>query len=547
MLILTAIFEVNVMEEFSSKDMDHLGLVAGMCDELGLVNLIDQVIPPDPRAKLSTGECIKLMIINGLGFSSRPLYLEAQFFSSKPIKRLLGRELSAEDISDDSLGRALDRLYTANCEHIFSTIASKAITHFNVNPRFRHLDTTSMSVHGEYEEGIGLIEFGYSKDNNPNLKQFMVSLMSSQDGDVPLLAQTIAGNISDKKHFRSILKSLKKEIQESDISAYYVADSALYTRETIDEISRYTKWVTRVPENIKASKELIKGTLKEEMLPCGDGYFYREIESNYANVKQRWMIVFSEKAYEKESKNIDKKILKAEEKHRLELKKLCRREYSCQSDALKDLKRFEKSLKYHNCHFKNLKEKASIGKSGRPKKTEKKKIAYQIDCELERSKEKISKILITKGKFIIATNELDVEVLTSEDLLGNYKKQQSVERGFRFLKDSTFMTSSVFLKKEQRIIALGCIMCLCLLVYMLCQRKLRLSLNKNNETIPNQKGKPIKNPTMKWIYQIFEGIHILYRQTNFRINEIVLNLNAIRIKVLRLMGPLYQKIYENTA
>ena len=272
------------MEEFSSKELDHLGLVAGICDEIGLVKIINQLIPPDQRAKLSAGEYTKLMIINGLGFSSRPLYLEAQFFSSKPLKRLLGHDLAAEEISDDGLGRTLDRLYEANCESIFSTIASKIITHFNIDQRFRHLDTTSLSVQGEYEEGMGLIEFGYSKDNNPNLKQFMISLIASQDGDVPLLAQTIAGNTSDKKHFREVLINLKEQIEQSEVTPYYVADSALYTKETIGEISALTKWITRVPENIKECKTLLANTPQKDMTPCGNGYHTADTSSTYGEV-----------------------------------------------------------------------------------------------------------------------------------------------------------------------------------------------------------------------------------------------------------------------
>lgn len=54
-------------------------------------------------------------------------------------------------------------------------------------------------------------------------------------------------------------------------------------------------------------------------------------------------------------------------------------------------------------------------------------------------------------------------------------------------------------------------MCLCLLICMLSQRKLRKQLSLKNETLPNQTGKEVKNPTMKWIYQIFEGVHVLYR------------------------------------
>ena len=58
-----------------SKTLDHLGLVAAMCEQIGLEEMIDTLIPPDSRAVLSTGETVKLMVINGLGFTSRPLYL----------------------------------------------------------------------------------------------------------------------------------------------------------------------------------------------------------------------------------------------------------------------------------------------------------------------------------------------------------------------------------------------------------------------------------------------------------------------------------------
>ena len=82
--------------QYTSKDLSHHGIVSTLCDQIGLVKLVDECIPPDVRAEISIGECIKLMIINGLGFSSRPLYLEEQFFNSKPIDLLLGREVKAK-------------------------------------------------------------------------------------------------------------------------------------------------------------------------------------------------------------------------------------------------------------------------------------------------------------------------------------------------------------------------------------------------------------------------------------------------------------------
>ena len=86
----------------------------------------------------------------------------------------------------------------------------------------------------------------------------MVSLICSQDGDVPLLAETIPGNTSDKTHFRETLEKLKNQILDSDNPSYYVGDSALYTKDTIQEISNSVKWITRVPENITDSKKLIQ-------------------------------------------------------------------------------------------------------------------------------------------------------------------------------------------------------------------------------------------------------------------------------------------------
>lgn len=137
------------MEKFESRDLGYLGLVAAICDEIGIVEIIDRLIPPDPRSTISIGESVKLMIINGLGFTSKPLYLESMYFQSRPVSHLLGRELESEEISDDRLGRALNKCYEADCNKVFATVARKALTKFGVNQRFKHLDTTSMNVQGE--------------------------------------------------------------------------------------------------------------------------------------------------------------------------------------------------------------------------------------------------------------------------------------------------------------------------------------------------------------------------------------------------------------
>ena len=118
----------NEPERGLSKRIGHLGFVAGMCDEIGLSRLVDQMISPDQRAESSVGECLKLVIVNAMGFTAHPLYLEAKDFSQRPLKHLPGRNVSAKTITDDRLGRALDRLYEVGCDRLFST---GAVPYFN--------------------------------------------------------------------------------------------------------------------------------------------------------------------------------------------------------------------------------------------------------------------------------------------------------------------------------------------------------------------------------------------------------------------------------
>jgi transposase len=105
---------------YTSSNLDHLGLIAGMVDEPGLVELIDTVVKQDhEQRQVSVGLCVKAMILNGLGFVNRALYLMPHFFKDKPVERLLGEGIEAEHLNDDALGRALDAIYTYDPEALY--------------------------------------------------------------------------------------------------------------------------------------------------------------------------------------------------------------------------------------------------------------------------------------------------------------------------------------------------------------------------------------------------------------------------------------------
>src|SRR5262245_57029038 len=100
--------------------MDHHGLIAGVCKDIGVASKIDKRINKrDPRRIVSTGTAVIAMILNGLGFTNRRLYLTPQFFESKPVERLLGENISSHHLDDNALGKALDEIYEYGTSKMF--------------------------------------------------------------------------------------------------------------------------------------------------------------------------------------------------------------------------------------------------------------------------------------------------------------------------------------------------------------------------------------------------------------------------------------------
>ncbi|WP_319560407.1 hypothetical protein [Marispirochaeta sp.] len=71
-----------------------------------------------------------------------------------------------------------------------------------------------------------------------------------------------------------------------------------------------------MPETIKDTKDLYSCLADEQMEQIGGGYWYIRVGSEYAGVPQRWLLIFSEKAYEREMKTFRKNLKKEFEKER---------------------------------------------------------------------------------------------------------------------------------------------------------------------------------------------------------------------------------------
>ena len=340
------------------------------------------------------------------------------------------------------------------------------------------------------------ITHGYSRDNRPDLKQFMLNMIVSGDGDVPIFISTGSGNQSDKKVFGEIARKYRKQLK---FKTTIVADSALYSEPNL-KLMKGMSWVTRVPLSIKEAKKIVSNLSAEKFtLSEFKGYSYQEIENNYAGIKQRWLVVESQPRKESDLKKLKEKINKESQLLSQKLASLSKKDFETLVEANLRLQSISSKLKYHLISQIEITEKS-------PKKQQKK---YQVAAEFQPDESKIISLKRKAGRFIIATNKLNSDSFSSDEILGKYKEQQAPERGFAFLKDSLFFADSVFLKNSQRVETMAMLMGLCLMVYSLGQRQVRTSLQKAKTGIQNQLGKLTERPTLRWIFQCFQGIHLV--------------------------------------
>ena len=506
------------IEEMGIKNIDHLGIVAGIVDSIGLVEIINNYCGNLPDEKISSGQVVKAMILNGLGFVSSPLYMFSYFFKDKPCEYLIGKGVKAEYLNDDKLGRVLDKLFIKGLTDIFLAISLNVKEKFDISLKSSHLDSSSLHVHGEYNNSLPdvifdintenvikapqaiEITYGYSRDHRPDLKQFIIELISSGDGDIPIFFEAASGNKSDSSNFPKIFSKYKEKIKDND--DLMVADAALYNAKNINLLSGM-KWLCRVPLTIGIAKELVSTLLSTDFIVSSlPGYHYCKRIINYGGIEQRWLVVESSERKNSDLRKLEKRISKSKINASNNLKKLLNSEFKSEQEAIQSVKNLNKKLKYHQID--NIEYKITKSKN----KTEQKTF-YQVNASISENINAIKMAYNSAGRFILATNILEEESLSNDDMISEYKAQQSCERGFGFIKDPLFFADSIFLKSPERIEAMAMIMGLCLLVYTLAQRQIRKALSASKSTIKNQLGKAINNPTMRLIFQRFQSIHLV--------------------------------------
>jgi transposase len=542
-------------QEYTSQSIEHLGLVSAMFDELGIAEIINKNIAQDPQQIVSTGQALKAMVLNGLGFSQRRLYLTPHFFMNKPVEQLIGTGIQAEHLNDDTLGQALDDFHEFGINQLFNFIAINSVKVLKLSPKTAHDDITSFHVDGKYNSDQSKAEVeakklvrisrGYSRDSKPALNQVALELICEHQASIPIAMNALSGCEADKTAFQESVTRHASHLQSLGIICV-IKDSAGYTALSLVNLKEANqKWIMRVPNTIKAVKTWMSQadyTKQTEFKPLLKGYTYQIRDDDYAGIPQRWLLIHSQAAYKKEFASHQKRLSKASSEEFKSLEALMRLEFNCQSDAQAALARVVKKLEFIQVLEVKFNQIQHFDKVGRPSAGQQAtRVTVQLELILGSVASALQQIAWQGSLFVLATNELEMSVLSDQMVLTEYKGQQKVESGFKFLKDPMFLASTIFLKKIERVMALLMVMTVCLLVYAALEYRIRATLEKHSVTVPDQQGKPTKTPTTRWVFALMSDVHLLFITGQNRI--LTLNLKSEVRALLELLGVGYTSAY----
>ena len=507
----------------------HLPIIKAYADQLGLVSLINHYVPTE--MEVDAGTVVLALVLDTLSGRS-PLDRLEEFFAQQDTELLSGKAVPPHALNDDTAGRVLDRLYDFGTMRLFTACAVRAATRFGLERRYVHFDTTSRSVWGEYQyaETQDLpfqVTYGYSKDKRPDLKQFVLSTLCV-DRAVPIWGKLDDGNASDKTLNTTLLSELARLLADYGVQpgAYiYIADSALVTEDNLTAL-RDTFFITRLPATYSECGRIIEeavarnqweevgGLAQTQPSKHRPGTFYKVAEGEVTlyGKPYRAVVVHSSSQDQRRQQRLEREIQASSATLEATAREAARQEYFCHADAEAAAAKLRALQSAYHGVTVDVKEHPTYG-PGRPSSKQPrvvKALRYSLHVTLHERSEVIARKRQEAGCFVLLTNVPTVGEMAhkARAVLQAYKEQHGIEQNYGFLKDP-LIVNSLFLKKPERIEALGLILLLALLVWRLVERTLRVHVETTGNPLTGWDKKTTQKPTAFMMMTKFAAVIVL--------------------------------------
>jgi len=521
----------DLLASMSTHQAGHLPVVAAFLRRIGLSRAVNAAVPSGMEVDIGT--FVSLMVLDTLSGRS-PIYHLAKFSSSVDTALLLGSEVPAGAFNDTAVGRAMDAIFDAGTEAVFSRVALSAASAFplDVDRTHVHFDTTSVSVWGDYpwcaeeDDPESLhITYGHSKDRRPDLKQFLLKMLCVHR-NIPIIGGCESGNSSDKKINNKVLTELSSYMASHGLAPgafVYIADSAFVTHANLEAVAG-NLFISRLPFTYAEADRVIEEAVRkdkwmevasEPRVPGSrprTNYRVFDTTVNLYNQSYRAVVVHSDAHDKRAQKKLEKALAQSIEEAGTILAEVGRIEYYCREDAVAAAEKLKSEGSI--CHYLDCEvaEKVTYCRGRPPKSGERRvsKIRYVLEGELVERSEEVERMRQAAGCFVLLTNvpEEGEMAHTPEEVLARYKEQYGIERNFGFLKDP-LVVNDIFLKKPERVEVLGFILLVSLLAWNLMEHVMRSYLKRTDSTIPGWDNKPTRKPTSFMMTIKFMGVLVV--------------------------------------
>jgi transposase len=507
----------------------HLPILKAYADQLGLVSLINHYVPTEMG--VDAGTVVLAMVLDTLSGRS-PLYRLEEFFAQQDTELLLGKAVPPQALNDDTAGRVLDRLYDFGTMRLFTACAVRAATRFGLERRYVHFDTTSRSVWGDYQfaETQDLpfqVTYGYSKDKRPDLKQFVLSTLCV-DRAVPIWGKPEDGNASDKSLNTTLLAEIAQLLACQGVApgAYiYIADAALVTEDNLAALGD-TLFITRLPATYsECGRVMAEAVARNQWEEVGvlaqtpptqhrPGTCYKVAEGvvTLYGKTYRAVVVHSNSHDQRRQQRVEREVQAASTTLGTTVRAAAKQEYFCRADAeaaAEQLRALQSA--YHRVEV-VIEERPQYG-PGRPSQKQPRVVKarrYGLQVTLHERAEVVARKRQEAGCFVLLTNVPTAGEMAHRagEVLRAYKEQHGVEQNFAFLKDP-IIVNSLFLKKPERIEALGLVLLLALLLWRLVERTLRVHVETTGNPLMGWDKKATQKPTAFMMMTKFAAVMVL--------------------------------------
>ena len=505
-------------------------ILATVARRIGLVATIDQMVPWDAtRCRLSPGERILALILNLLT-ERQPLYQVDDAFRLTDPGLLLGAGVTVDDLGDDALGRALDKLAAAGPAAVFSAVAAQAYAVEALDRGGMHWDSTSRSLYGRYPTADGpagvVPRHGHSKDHRPDLKQILFTCFVNRDG-VPLMGRVEDGNRSDKRlNSEQIARVVAAFSPAALQDLIYIADAALVTGPNLDALhAAGITWLSRLPDTYGAAARAKAAAWDADRWTALGRVAARPQAAEYGAAEQtatirdrtyRVVVYRSSSLDQRKAAAFDRELVRLRTAADRAATTLAAQPFTCAADAAAAAAAFRAiAPRWWPCTptVEAVTRPAPRTRRGRPRADTPPATVttYHVTVAWGPRDEGAVRAELQRRSCFVLITTLPIARYDAAALLREYKGQTSVEQRFHFLKDPAFV-DAVFLKKPERIQALGYVMLLALLLFSVVERRVRA----HPAPLPTSKRGNLARPTGYEILKHCRGIQVFWQDRDHR-------------------------------